>query len=249
MKPFLLATLSLSLAAVLLPLPAKAQVPSPKEIADLAVLHNDALAANRKILENYHWNYRIEVQEDNVLQWVDLVNIKMGADGRPIFTQINREQIVEKQRGLFRKSRKQEKGFEQKDRIVEYVSKWIIAYNRLPADRIHTLFRKAAESGAIRVSPRNPNLIGVSASNVRDSNANDQLSLWLNKENGHPISFSFTVPVEPGIEGFGGEKLSAVINYRYLQNGEAFYPELVDVMIPSRNLQIKVENVNIQKKP
>ena len=214
----------------------------------MAVTHNEALAANRQTLENYSWNYRIEVAENGVVQWVDLVNIKMGDDGMPVFTQVNRDQIVEQERGLFGKKKKQEKGFEQKDRIISYVMKWIIAYNRLPADRVHTLFRKATETGSVQVAPGNPNIVGVSASNVRDSDANDQLMLWFNRTNGHPISFSFVVPVEKSIEGSTGETLSATINYRYLQNGEAFYPDHVDVSIPSRQLRVKVENLNMMKK-
>lgn len=245
--PFLFFFLTAFLT-VLIPSTSHAQRPTQKEIAELAVKHNEALAANRRVMDNYSWNYRIEVQESGVVQWVDLMNITFGANGQPVFTQINREQIVEQSRGLFGKKKKQEKGFEEKDRIIAYVIRWINAYNRLPADRVHTLFRKAAETGAVKVSPGNPNIVGLSADNVRDSNANDRLGLWFNKANGHPISFTFTVPVEKSLDGATGQTLSATINYRYLQNGEAFYPDHVDVSIPSRQMRIKVENLNMQKK-
>jgi hypothetical protein len=223
---------------------ANAQTPNQKEIAEMAVTHNEALAANRQVMENYSWNYRMEVRQDGVIQWVDLVNIKMGADGLPVFTQVNREQIVDQKSKLFGKKRRQEKGFEEMDREVENAIKWILFYGRLPADRIHTLFRKAAEAGTAQVAPANENLVGVTATNVRDSDAGDQVSLWFNKTNGHPVFFSFSSPA-------GGEDASiqAEINYRYLQNGEAFYPDHVDASITGKSLQIKLENVNVQKKP
>ena len=42
--------------------------------------------------------------------------------------------------------------------------------------------------------------------------------------------------------------INTAINYRYLQNGEAFYTDHIDVLIPTKKMHIKFENLNIQKK-
>lgn len=60
--------------------PLQAQRPSEKEIADLAVMHSDAMKANREVLKNYSNNYRVEVSKENELQWIDLVNVQIEPD-------------------------------------------------------------------------------------------------------------------------------------------------------------------------
>ena len=83
---------------------------------------------------------------------------------------------------------------------------------------------------------------------MRDPNAKDSVSLWVNKVNGHPIRFAYTIPVEKTVEGYGGAAIDTVINYRYLDDGSAFYPDHIDVVIPTKKLYIKFENLNVLKK-
>ena len=126
--------------------------------------------------------------------------------------------------------------------------KWITYYNRLPADRVFTLFRQAARDGTFKLASYSDDIIGVWSTNVRDSNAHDEVNIWFNKQNGHPIRSAFTVPVETGLDGATGESISAVINYRYLKSGAAFYPDTIDVTIPSRGLNIRVEHLIAKQK-
>ncbi len=222
----------------------QAQRPNEKEIADLAVMHSDAMKANREVLKNYSNNYRVEVSKDNELQWIDLVNVQIGPDQNPILTQVNRDKMTPQEKGLFgRKGRKQQEAAEEMDGIISYAMRWITYYNRLPADRVFTLFRQAARDGTYKTASSSTDIVGVWSTNVRDSNANDEVNIWFNKLNGHPVRTAFTLPVEKGLDGATGETISAVINYRYLRNGEAFYPDTIDVSIPSRGLKIRVEHL------
>lgn len=227
----------------------QAQLPTEKEIADMAVKHSDAMKANREVLRDYSNNYRVEVSKDNELQWIDLVNVQIGPDGNPILTQVNRDKMTPQEKGVFgRKGRKQQEATEEMDRIISYAMKWITYYNRLPADRVFTLFRQAARDGTFKVASYSDDIIGVWSTNVRDSNAHDEVNIWFNKQNGHPIRSAFTVPVEKGLDGATGESISAVINYRYLKSGAAFYPDTIDVTIPSRGLNIRVEHLIAKQK-
>lgn len=219
---------------------------TPEEAAALAMKYSKAQAANIKTMRDYTSNYRIELWQKDDLQWIDLVNVTLGDNGLPIITQVNRDKI-DKRRGLFR-NRRTEKAFDKQDKIVGYALRWMLYYSRLPADRVHTLFLKAGQNSGVAESSQSPNVIGVSADNVRDSDANDIVDLWLNKQNGHPVRFSFTIPVEKTVEGFEGATINASINYRYLQNGAAFYTDHIDVLIPSKDIHIKFENLNIMKK-
>lgn len=157
--------------------------------------------------------------------------------------------MTPQEKGIFgRKGRKQQEAAEEMDGIIAYAMKWITYYNRLPADRVFTLFRQAARDGTYKTAASSTDIVGVWSTNVRDSNANDEVNLWFNKLNGHPVRSSFTVPVDKGLDGSTGETISAVINYRYLVNGEAFYPDTIDVSIPSRGLKIRVEHLVSRKK-
>ena len=84
--------------------------------------------------------------------------------------------------------------------------------------------------------------------NIRDSNANDAVSLWFNAANGHPVQFAFTIPVVKSLDGATGETIEATLHYRYLRNGEAFYVDHADIRVPTRGLRIKIENLNMQQK-
>ncbi len=137
---------------------------------------------------------------------------------------------------------------DEMDRTIAYALRWITYYNRLPADRVFTLFRQAARDGTFKVAASSDDVIGVWSTNVRDTNAHDEVNIWFNKQNGHPIRSSFTLPVEKGLDGATGEVISAVINYRYLKNGAAFYPDTIDVSIPSRSLTIRVEHLIAKQK-
>jgi hypothetical protein len=236
--------LPLALAPILL-IPAHAGL-TPQEAADLAVKYSKAQAANINTLKSYSSNYRIELWEKDQLQWIDLVNVTVGDNSLPLLTQVNHDAITER-KGLFRKTR-QKRATKKQDEIVGYALRWILFYSRLPADRIHTLFLKAGQNAGVTKSAQSPNVIGVYAANVRDSDANDIVNLWLNKQNGHPIRFSFTIPVEKTMEGYEGATINATINYRYLKNGKAFYTDHIDVTIPSKKIFIKLENLNIQKR-
>ena len=86
-----------------------AQKVGDKEIADLAVMHSNAMKANRAELSKYSNNYRIEVSKENQLQWIDLVNIQVAPGKPPLITQVNRDQVVPQEHGLLgRKKRKQQ---------------------------------------------------------------------------------------------------------------------------------------------
>lgn len=245
MKKTLLTTLALLVSSGLFAVSAHAQAKAltQKQIADLAVKHSDAMIANRKTLETYSSNYRVEVSKNAQIQWINLVNVKIGADLNPIITQVNHDQIVAPAKGIFSKGN-QTKEFEKMDEITAYTIKWITYYNRLPAPRIFTLFSQAAQNGTYKVAPYSANVIGVWSTNIRNTNANDQVTLWFNKENGHPIKYAFVIPTQLGPDGGAtGETISATINYRYMQNGEAFYPDHIDVSIPSQEMTIKVEHL------
>ena len=228
----------------LLPPPAPAQL--EKDAAELSVKHAQARANNSKALASYSSNYRIELWKKNELQWIDMVNVNVKPDGLPQFTQVNRDSVHERH-GLFR-NRREDRAFGKQDKIVEYALQWMIYYNRLSPDRLNTLFLKAGATNAVQTSSGNKNILGVSATNVRDSTANDFVSLWFNRTNGHPVRFSFTIPVEKTVDGYAGDKLTVVMNYRYLSDGKTFYPDHVDVFVPGKDVKIKFENLNIRKK-
>ncbi len=225
---------------------AKEKTLSQAEIAALAAKHHAALEANRKAMHEYSWQYRTEVWENDQLQWIDLVNVNLNAQGLPVFTQINRETTVARKHGIFSK-KNQQKGFENVDRIVNYVADWVTWYNRMPLSRVTELFDQGAKSGVSPASA-NGNLLRINGINIRDSNANDRVSLWMDKENCHPMQFSFTIPVVKTLDGAAGETINAKLHYRYLRNGEAFYADHIVILVPTRNLKIKVENLNMMKK-
>ena len=99
-----------------------------------------------------------------------------------------------------------------------------------------------------KIATYSPDVLGVWSTNVRNSDANDKVNLWFNKQNGHPIRLSFDTPVEKGLDGATGETIKAMINYRYLKEGEGFYPAHIDVTIPSRGLTIRAEHLAARKK-
>lgn len=248
MKKAFVTTLALVIGSGFLLNSAKAQAPTQQEIADLAVKHNDAMVANREKLKTVSSNYRVEIWKNGQLQWVDLVNVQIaGPDQKPVLTQVNRDQVVPEERGLFSKGEQKDE-FKELNQITEYVFPWIIYYNRLPTDRILTLFNQAVRTGNHQFAPYSTDVLGVWGTNIRDSNANDKVTIWFNKKNGHPSRTAFVVPVQKSPDGATGETISGIINYRYLQDGSAFYPDHIDVEIPARQVKIKVEHLATQKK-
>jgi hypothetical protein len=142
---------------------------------------------------------------------------------------------------------KQQEAKEAMDQTIAYAMKWITYYNHLPADRVFTLFNQAVRDKSFKASA-NSDLVGVWSTNVRDSNSHDDVAIWFNKQNGHPTKLTFKLPVDKGLDGATGETVSAAINYRYLKNGKAFYPDHIDLVIPSRGLKIKIEHLAASKK-
>jgi hypothetical protein len=91
-------------------------------------------------------------------------------------------------------------------------------------------------------------LLRIDGSNIRETNANDVVNLFVHAETATPVQFSFTVPVEKSLDGATGQTITVTTHYRFLRNGEAFYPDHVEIEVPSRKFKIKVENLNMSKK-
>jgi len=224
-----------------------AQAPTQTELALMAAKYSEARTANLETLTKYSSNYRVQVFKNDAPQWVDLVNVQItDPNTKPTITQVNHDQLAPQVSGLFSKG-EQNDLFNEMKAIVHYTLEWITYYNRLPSDRILRLFNQAAAQGNHQVAAYNPNLIGVWSEKVRDDSANDKVTLWFDKTNGHPHRLAFVVPVEKSKEGATGETINAVIDYHYLQDYSAFYPDTITVTIPSRQMEIRVKHLLTQK--
>ena len=249
MKKHCLATPIAILGTLLCATLTSAQKVGDQEVAALAVKHSDAMKANRAKLSKYSNNYRVEVSKEGELQWIDLVNVQVPKGKPPVLTQVNRDQVVPQEHGLLgRKERKQKEAAEEMDKVISYAMKWISYYNNLPADRVFTLFREAAKQGMAGAS-YSDEVLTVRASNVRDSDAGDTVTLTFYKRTGHPLRLAFDTPVAKGVDGDTPDRVTATINYRYLRDGSAFYPDHIELYIPSMNLSVKAEHLMSDKKP
>ncbi len=233
MKTNHLTVLIAVLAASTLLLPtqsfSQSKLPTQKEIATMAAMHHAALQANRKVLQDYSWQYRTEVWQNEQLQWADLMNVNLDARGLPVFTQVNRQQKVPTARRIFaeRSERKQREGFEEIDAVIKYVADWVTWYNRMPLSRVTELFDQAARRQGVSSASAGGQVLRINGRNIRDSNANDLVSLWMDKDSCHPLQFSFTVPVQKTADGAGGGKtITATIHYRCLRNGEKLFTRI-----------------------
>ena len=227
---------------------ASAQAPTQTELAMMAAKFSEARMANLEALTNYNSNYRVQVFKDNAPQWVDLVNVQItDPNAKPVITQVNHDQLAPQVTGLFSKG-EQNDLFNEMNAIVHYALEWIIYYNRLPSDRVLRLFNQAAAQGDHQVAAYNPNLVGVWGTKIRDDSANDKVTLWFDKTNGHPHRLAFVIPVEKSKEGATGETINAIIDYAYLRDYSAFHPDTITVAIPSRQMEIRVKHLLTQKK-
>jgi hypothetical protein len=226
-------------------------LPSAQEIASLAAKHYSVVGKNRQARAEYTWQYRTEVWSKGVLQWVDLVNANLDAELKPVYTQVNREQTVDQRRGLLSRGEQRE-NFDQIDKEISYISEWLTFYSWMPLSRVTELFDKAARGNTVSLASNDGNLLKVEGRNIRDSDAGDFVSLYLHREAAYPVQLTFVVPVitaDKDGDDPKQETITATIYYRYLRNGEAFYADHVDVAVPSRQLRLKVESLNMMKKP
>ena len=225
------------------------EVPSAKDILALAEKYSSVVAKNRQARADYTWQYRTEVWSEGVLQWVDLVNANLDAELNPVYTQVNREQTVDK-RGLLGRA-EQRKEFEGLDKTINYISGWITYYNAMPLSRVTELFDQAARGNAVTLASNGGELLKVEGRNIKDTNAGDFVSLYLHRDAAYPVQLTFDVPVtktDKDGDDAKQERITATIHYRWLRNGDAYYADHVDIAVPSRQLRIKVESLNMMKK-
>ncbi len=206
----------LSLAVVVFFVPgareatAQAPISTSKDPAQWALIYSEVLHKNRELLKDYSWQYRVEVQENARLLYIDHLDARYGADGRIETIRLSQDLQVKPRQGPLLKAG-QEAKLREVEAKIETLKKHIGDYVYMTRGQVVDFFDKAKKTEAIGYD----NALRLDAEDVLTKG--DSITLFGDKSTAFPIYLAFTVPLD---EQTG---IRCEVHFRHLRQLGAFY--------------------------
>jgi hypothetical protein len=249
-KPSLLSRstlLSLAIVALIAPAAheaaAQAPITTSKDPGQWALIYSDVLNKNRQLLKDYSWQYRVEVQENNALLYVDNLAANYGSDGRVETFRLSQDLQMKQRQGLLLKAG-QEAKLREVEAKIEVLKEHIGDYVYMTRGQVVDFFGKAKKSEAVGYD----NALRLDGENVLTKG--DSVTLYGDKSTAFPIYLAFTVPLD------AKTAIRCEVHFRHLRQMGAFYGskvtgEFVELARGSsaKSLTIDVESFDYVTKP
>jgi len=242
--PTLLSIVIAALVAAVAP-EAEAQTPitTSKDPGQWALIYSDVLNKNRERLKDYSWQYRVEVQENGSLLYIDHLDARYGDDGRVNTLRLSQDLQMKQRHGLILKAG-QEAKLREVEAKIEMLKKHIGDYVYMSRGQVVDFFGKAKKSEAVGYD----NALRLDAENVISKG--DSVTLYGDKSTAFPIFLAFTVPLD------AKTGIRCEVHFRHLRQIGAFYGskvtgEFVETARGSspKSLTIDVESFDYVAKP
>lgn len=218
-------------------------ITTSKDPAQWALIYSDVINKNRQRLKDYSWQYRVEVQENGSLLYIDHLDGSYGADGRIATIRLSQELQMKQRHGLLLKAG-QEAKLREVEAKIETLKKYIGDYVYMTPGQIVDFFGKARKSEAVGYD----NALRLDAENVL--NEGDSVTLYGDKSTAFPLFLAFTVPLD------AKTGIRCEVHFRHLRQMGAFYGskvsgEFVELARGSspKSLTISVESFDYVAKP
>ena len=222
---------------------AQAPITKSKDPGQWALIYSDTLDKNRKLLSDYTWQYRVEVEENGQILYVDLLSARYGEDGRVETFRIDQELQVKQRHGLLFKAG-QDARLRETEGKIETLKKYIGDYVYMTRGQVVDFFEKAKKSEAVGYE----NALRLDAENVL--NKGDSVTLYGDKSTAFPLFLAFSVPLD------AKTGIRCEVNFRHLRQMGAFYGskvsgEFVELgrVTGAKTLTIGVESFDYVAKP
>lgn len=222
---------------------AQAPITTSKDPGQWALIYSDVLNKNRDRLKDYSWQYRVEVQENGNLLYIDHLDGSYGADGRIATIRLSQDLQMKQRHGLLLKAG-QEAKLRDVEAKIEVLKKYLGDYVYMTRGQVVDFFSKARKSEAVGYD----NALRLDGENVLMEG--DSVTLFGDKSTAFPLFLAFTVPIDAKT-GIRGE-----VHFRNLRQMGAFYGskvsgEFVELSRGSspKSLTIQVESFDYVAKP
>ncbi|HQW28866.1 MAG TPA: hypothetical protein PK529_06755 [Verrucomicrobiales bacterium] len=189
---------------------AQAPITKSKDPGQWALIYSDTLDKNRKLLADYSWQYRVEVQENGQQLYVDLLSARYGQDGRVETFRIDQELKIKQRQGLLLKAG-QEAKLRETEAKIEILKKYIGDYVYMTRGQVVDFFEKAKKSEAVGYD----NALRLDAESV--INKGDSVTLYGDKTSAFPLFLVFSVPLD------AKTGIRCEVSFRHLRQMGAFY--------------------------
>lgn len=193
---------------------AQASITPSKDPAQWALIYSDVINKNRELLKDYSWQYRVEVQENGSLLYIDHLDGSYGADGRVETIRLSQDFQVKPRHGLLLKAG-QEAKLREVEAKIETLKKQIGDYVYMTRGQVVDFFDKARKTEAVGYE----NALRLDAENVLTKG--DSVTLYGDKETAFPIFLTFTVPLD------AKTGIRCEMHFRHLRQLGAFYSSKV----------------------
>ena len=222
---------------------AQAPITTSKDPGQWALIYSGKINKNRELLKDYSWQYRVEVQENSDLLYVDHLSARYGTNGLVETFRIEQELQMKQRHGLLLKAG-QEIKLREVEKKIETLKKYIGDYVYMTPGQIVDFFQKAKKSEAVGYD----NALRLDAENVL--NKGDSVTLYGDKSSAFPIFLAFSVPLD------AKTGIRCEVHFRHLRQLGAFYGskvtgEFVDLspVKSPKTITIDVESFDYVAKP
>jgi len=212
-------------AALLLPLTLAAQVSQNEGLA------NGILAARTKeaaLLQQYNWNSRIEILQDDKVQDIRIDLVTCGPDGQPQRTVLN-DQPGSLPGGFLRKSIEENKRKEL-EKYIDDLSKLLSQYTLPSAGKVVAYIVQAQVQPI--TTPDGKTLLQVTGSNVVVPG--DTFSLTVDGQTLQTTAIQITTT-------YNGDPVTASATFKAMKSGPN-HLQFATVTIPSKKISLMVHN-------
>lgn len=222
---------------------AQAPITASEDPGQWALIYSEVLNKNRDRLKDYSWQYRVEVEENGEMLYVDHLSARYGDDGLVETFRIEQELRVKERHGLLLKAG-QELRLGEVEKKIEILKKYLGDYVYMTPGQIVDFFEKARKSEAVGYD----NALRLDAENVL--NEGDSVTLFGDKSSAYPIFIAFSLPLD------AATGIRCEVHFRHLRQLGAFYGskvsgEFVDLspVLSPKTITVHVESFDYVAKP
>jgi len=222
---------------------AQAPITDSKDPGQWALIYSDVINKNRETLKAYSWQYRVEVQENGELLFIDNLSARYGTDGRVETFLLSQDLQMKQRHGLLLKAG-QEAKLRDIEKKIDTLKNYIGDYVYMSRGQIVDFFGKAKKSDAVGYD----NALRLDAESVITKG--DTVTLYGDKSTAFPLFLAFTVPLD------AKTGIRCEVHFRHLRQFGAFYGskvtgEFVELARGSaaKSLTIDVESFDYVAKP
>lgn len=225
---------------------AQATITTSKDPAQWALIYSEVIQKNRELLKDYSWQYRVEVQENGRLLYIDHLDASYGSDGTVKTIRLSQDLQIKQRHGPLLKAG-QEAKLREVEAKIETLKKYIGDYVYMTRGEVVDFFDKARKTEAVGYE----NALRLDAENVLTKG--DSVTLYGDKATAFPIFLAFTVPLD------AKTGIRCEVHFRHLRQLGAFYGskvtgkfvELARGSLPTSasSLYIDVESFDYVAKP